>query len=146
MPSYLRRFVDFPDQTVLACTRLTDDGPVILLAKDINVPSFFAYLKGEINSPTSQQKAIVLERVAQAGFPLEQIEALIGSKETVERFLVLHELSHINHNDQVVYKSKRDLLDPEILEVETRATLEALTQIQAEPKTHRPDRRLQASA
>jgi len=108
----------------------TYPGSTTIHINDAVTPQGFrAYFQGEIPSPSSAQKKAVLGRLASLGWGWERIQKLLSSKLSVRRFLVLHEISHLNHNDPETYHQKSP---EEKIEIETRASLEALEQILTE--------------
>lgn len=97
---------------------------VILLNSAAGPTELETYFKGGSGSRTSLQKKAVLARLADQGWPWEKIAALTGSKTGTRRFLILHEISHLNHGDHKTY-GKMD--EESRIAVETRACAEALT-------------------
>ena len=93
---------------------------------------FFDYFTGQEGGVTSKQKAKVLEAVAAQGWSMDRITNLLSSNKLINTFLVLHEQDHINNNDKSVYwKNGRDLLTQDKIDIEARATIVALLQIDA---------------
>ena len=91
---------------------------------------FFDYFTGQEGGITSKQKAKVLEAVAAQGWSMDRITNLLSSNKLINTFLVLHEQDHINNNDKSVYwKNGRDLLTQDKIDIEARATIVALLQI-----------------
>ena len=63
---------------------------------------------------------------------MDRITSLLSSNKLINTFLVLHEQDHINNNDKSVYwKNGRDLLTQDKIDIEARATIVALLQIDA---------------
>ena len=111
------------------------DGTTITLnpveGKDGRV-KFFDYFTGQEGGITSRQKEKVLEAVAAQGWSMDRITSLLSSNKLINTFLVLHEQDHINNNDKSVYwKNGRDLLTQDKIDIEARATIVALLQIDA---------------
>ena len=93
---------------------------------------FFDYFTGQEGGITSKQKAKVLEAVASEGWSMDRITDLLSSNKLINTFLVLHEQDHIDNNDKSVYwKNGRDLLTQDKIDIEARATIVALLQIDA---------------
>ena len=93
---------------------------------------FFDYFTGQEGGVTSKQKAKVLEAVASQGWSMDRITDLLSSNKLINTFLILHEQDHINNNDKSVYwKNGRDLLTQDKIDIEARATIVALLQIDA---------------
>lgn len=99
----------------------------IQISRDVTVNGFFEYLTGKTGSTTSEQKKAVLEEIAKAGYTLPVLQKLINKPERVKMFLLLHEQSHIDNNDRLVYYAQGgDLMTSDKIAIETRATLDAL--------------------
>jgi len=63
---------------------------------------------------------------------MDRITDLLSSNKLINTFLILHEQDHINNNDKSVYwKNGRDLLTQDKIDIEVRATIVALLQIDA---------------
>ena len=93
---------------------------------------FCDYFTGQEGGVTSKQKAKVLEAVASQGWSMDRITDLLSSNKLINTFLILHEQDHINNNDKSVYwKNGRDLLTQDKIDIEVRATIVALLQIDA---------------
>jgi len=93
---------------------------------------FFDYFTGQEGGVTSRQKQKVLEAVATQGWSIDRITNLLSSNKLINTFLVLHEQDHINNNDISVYwKNGTDLLTQDKIDIEARATIVALLQIDA---------------
>ena len=93
---------------------------------------FFDYFTGQEGGITSRQKEKVLEAVAAQGWSIDRITSLLSSNKLINTFLILHEQDHINNNDKSVYwKNGRDLLTQDKIDIEARATIVALLQIDA---------------
>jgi hypothetical protein len=81
---------------------------------------------------------MVLVEMEKQGYPLKKIKSILNTTKLVNTFLVLHEQDHIDQNDVDVYwkMSKSDLLTPDKLLIETRASINALKKIEStQPST-----------
>ena len=88
---------------------------------------FFDYIQGKIDSPTSKQKQIVFERLAKQGYSLDKIRDLVQDGKEAYRFLLWHEMSHVENDDYSTYwKEGNDFLTEDKIEIEYRATLDAI--------------------
>jgi hypothetical protein len=91
---------------------------------------FFNYITGNINSQTSQQKKEVFRRLEKDGYTLDRIKELLNTNKLINSFLLYHEMSHIQNNDKDVYwgenNDNRDLMSEDKIQIEYRATLDAL--------------------
>lgn len=88
---------------------------------------FFDYIQGKIDSPTSKQKQIVFERLAKQGYSIDKIRNLVQDGKEAYRFLLWHEMSHIENDDYSSYwKEGKDFLTEDKIEIEYRATLDAI--------------------
>lgn len=96
---------------------------------------FFDYISGNEGSATSRQKQKVFENLAKLGYTMDVIRGIITSKKLANTFLLYHEMSHVQNSDRKTYwtdyegRENRDLLDPKKLDIETRATLDALEKV-----------------
>jgi hypothetical protein len=91
---------------------------------------FFDYFTGQEGGITSRQKAKVLEAIAAQGWPIDRITNLLSNNKLINTFLVLHEQNHIDNNDKDVYwKNGKDILSQDKIDIEARATIAALLQI-----------------
>lgn len=107
------------------------DGKTITINPVENVSEFFDYITGAIPSATSEQKVQVLAELGKIGYDLNRIHKLLDTPEKVNAFLVLHEQNHIDNNDKDVYwLNTRDLLTPDKIAIEVRATVVALNAIE----------------
>lgn len=101
----------------------------IHIKKGVQPQDIFNHLQGLPQNPHSLQKAQVLEALTLKGWPLKKIQTLIKTPADAKRFLLLHELSHLTHQDHKTYKH---LNAEEKIQVETRATLDALKTLHKE--------------
>ena len=106
------------------------NGRVITIRPVTDASAFFDYLEGRVDGPTSAQKAKVTEVLAKLGYPIDVIKAILNSNSLINRFLVLHEQSHIENGDKDVYwLNGKDLLTPDKIAIEVRATVYALEKL-----------------
>ena len=95
---------------------------------------FRQYIHGKITSATSKQKKVVDDTLKQYGYNLDY---QLKSNADRNRFLVLHEQSHIDHNDRASYPRNEDgtinLMHPDAIDIEVRASMEALQNLGIKP-------------
>lgn len=127
MPAYKLTLYDEPTLKTLGKT--FPDRKEIHINSAVTPAGFEAYFLGEIQSKSSAQKKEVLSLLENQGFSWKKIRSLLPNVRLIRRFLILHELSHINHNDGETYHTCS--LEEQI-KIETRACLEALIQINLE--------------
>ena len=102
----------------------------------INPPSsmeeFFNYFEGKDESKTSTQKGLVLFELSMDGYSLARIKSILNTRTKVITFLILHEKSHIDNKDADVYwkQGKENLNTQDKIDIEARATLEAIKKIE----------------
>lgn len=89
----------------------------------------FSYIfDGE--GPTGAQKKAVFEKL---GINREQFTEMVRTPEQYQVFLKAHEESHVANGDHAAYprnaKGKPDLMHPDSLEIETRATQDAIKEL-----------------
>lgn len=108
-------------------------GTTIKLNPVNSVQEFFNYFEGNEVGPSSAQKKMVLVEMEKQGYPLKKIKSILNTTKLANTFLVLHEQDHIDQNDVDVYwkMSKSDLLTPDKLLIETRASINALKKIES---------------
>lgn len=88
---------------------------------------FFDYIQGNVNAESSKQKQLVFERLSKEGYTLDKIRDLIQDGKEAYRFLLWHEMSHVENDDYRDYwKEGKDLTTSDKVEIEYRATLDAL--------------------
>ena len=88
---------------------------------------FFDYIQGNVNAESSKQKKLVFERLSKEGYTLDKIRDLIQDGKEAYRFLLWHEMSHVENDDYRDYwKEGKDLTTSDKVEIEYRATLDAL--------------------
>ena len=88
---------------------------------------FRRYIHGKVEGATARQKKEVNKVLKQFGYNLDY---QLKSNADRNRFLVLHEQSHIRHNDIANYPRNPDgtidLMDDRAIDIEVRASMEAL--------------------
>jgi hypothetical protein len=95
-----------------------------------SVDEFFNYFEGKEGGPTSEQKAKVLNKLADKGYTIDVLKTILNSVDRITNFLVLHERNHVENNDIDVYwKNGKDLLTDDKVDIETRATIAALEKL-----------------
>ena len=95
-----------------------------------SVDEFFNYFEGKEGGPTSEQKAKVLNKLAEKGYTLDVIKTILNSVDKIINFLVLHEKDHVENNDIDVYwKNGKNLLTDDKVDIETRATIAAFEKL-----------------
>ena len=95
-----------------------------------SVDEFFNYFEGKEGGPTSEQKAKVLNKLADKGYTIDVLKTILNSVDKITNFLVLHEKNHVENNDIDVYwKNGKDLLTDDKVDIETRATIAALDKL-----------------
>lgn len=118
----------------------------IVVSRNVNKEDIFKYIKGEIDSPTSKQKKVVFDSLAREGYTEEKLRELIQTDEDAKKLLAYHELSHKywedsskdyyegdeRNADGTLVSEKINWLSPNKLEVEKRATLDAIQRIELE--------------
>lgn len=104
----------------------------------LSVDSFFDYIKGIQESPSSKQKKEVFKRLESMGYTEDYLRAMLRNKQELVAFLVFHEKSHIQHNDFSTYYSQdpqHTLMSEHQIEIETRATVDAIREFEEWKKT-----------
>jgi len=114
----------------------TDKTGKIRIQKGTTPEQFFDYLEGNVDSPTSKQKSVVLQMMKEQGFTVSKLREFLDTPEKVTEFLSRHEQSHVTNNDRVNYFTeqervlgKPDYMTQNKLDIETRANIDALTQM-----------------
>ena len=106
------------------------DGVTITINPVTNTQELFDYMEGKEGGVSSLQKALVLKELNKQGYSLAKVKSILSTNKLANTFLVLHEQDHINNKDKDVYWNKgRDLLTPDKVAIEVRATIKALEQI-----------------
>ena len=107
------------------------DGTTIKINPVATIEEFFDYFEGREGGLTSEQKALVLFEMNLNGWGLDKIKSVLNTKKKIHAFLVLHEQDHIDHGDKDVYWAQgRDLLTQDKIDIETRASINALKKVQ----------------
>lgn len=110
------------------------DGGKITINPVSDANKFFDYFEGKEGGPTSAQKAQVLSELAKQGYTLDVIKSMLNTNKLINTFLILHEQSHIDNNDKDVYwLNSKDLLTPDKIAIEVRATVDALEKLGGKP-------------
>lgn len=118
-----------PTKSPLAKT--TKENEIILNDKAIETDfnAGFPYMFSP-DSPTGLQKAEVFK---QLGVDKEQFSQLVTTPEEYSAFIKAHEESHVKNNDKATYprteEGKTDLMHPDAIAIEVRATQDALNDI-----------------
>ena len=116
----------------------------IVVSRNVNKEDIFKYIKGEIDSPTSKQKKVVFDSLAKKGYTEAKLRELIQTDEDAKKLLAYHELSHKywedsskdyyegdeRNSDGTLVSEKINWLSPNKIEVEKRATLDAIQRIE----------------
>ncbi len=94
------------------------------------VEDFWNYFEGKKGGVTSQQKSKVLEALELDGYSLDKIKSILDTTKKINAFLILHEYSHLKNEDWNHYPKlsnvKYDMLNDKAINIETRATIDAL--------------------
>jgi hypothetical protein len=131
-----------PEYTVDKTLKNTDgsiryastDGGKIIINPVSDANKFFDYFEGKEGGPTSAQKAQVLSELAKQGYTIDVIKSMLNTNKLINTFLILHEQSHIDNNDKDVYwLNSKDLLTPDKIAIEVRATVDALEKLGGKP-------------
>ena len=116
------------------------DGKTIKLNPVESVDEFFEYFTGAKKGITSEQKKQVLKMFDDFNISLDDMKQILNTTDKINDFLVYHEQNHIDNNDISVYwKEGEDLLTPDKLKMEFRATYEALRRVMNEEEKARFD-------
>ena len=117
------------------------NGKTIKINPNISVDEFFEYFLGNVEGETSAQKKEVLARIAEMGYPEATLREMLNTEDKIKDFLVLHEQDHISNGDAKVYWAQgKNLMTPDKIDMEVRATIDALGYMQdlAEEKKETP--------
>lgn len=118
-----------------ALARVDEKAGTINISRNITPERILLYFQEAEKSETSAQKRKVLEKLEAEEFSFEEIKELLQTPDDVFNFLLFHELSHVVNSDSTRYpKTATGTLDydnPTAIEIETRATVEALHTIKA---------------
>ncbi|MEG0486326.1 MAG: hypothetical protein RR575_00175 [Acinetobacter sp.] len=107
-----------------------------------NTKEFWDYFGGVVHDAApartkqaSQQKKEVLAQLGVKGYSLDYLKQQLNTPRKLNEFLLRHEQSHVDHNDRAVYYSNGEsLLTQDKVDIETRATIEALVAMGIEPQ------------
>ncbi len=118
-----------------ALARVSDKDGTINISRNITPELVLRYLGGLEKSETSAQKKKVLEKLEAEDFSYNEIKDLLETPDDVFNFLLFHELSHVINSDSSRYpkttSGSLDYENPTAIEIETRATVEALHTLRA---------------
>ena len=118
----------------------------IIVARNLSKEDVFKYIKGEVHSSTSEQKRVVFKELAKEGYTEERLREIIQTDEDAKNLITYHELSHKYWEDSGKDYYEGDIRDtygnlvpyaidwlsPNKIEVEKRATLDAIHRIELE--------------
>lgn len=118
----------------------------IIVARNLSKEDVFKYIKGEVPSGTSEQKRVVFKELAKEGYTEERLREIIQTDEDAKNLITYHELSHKYWEDSGKDYYEGDIRDtygnlvpyaidwlsPNKIEVEKRATLDAIHRIELE--------------
>lgn len=121
----------------------------IVVSRNLSKEDVFKYIKGEIKSATSEQKRVVFEELAKEGYTESKLRDIIQTDEDAKKLITYHELSHKYWEDNsseyyqgdprtkdgTLIKSQVNWLSPNKIEVEKRATLDAIHRIELEKES-----------
>jgi hypothetical protein len=100
-----------------------------------NLQELYDYIEGKEGGATSKQKLQVLKELEKQGYTMDRIKQILSTNKSANAFLILHEQDHIDNNDKDVYwLNGKDLLTPDKIAIETRATVNALKQLETAPQ------------
>lgn len=112
----------------------------IRVKEGVTLNELLDYISGNVKSKTSEQKAAVFKLLNDIGYTKETLKELLETQEDIEKFLVYHEYSHLFNSDTDSYwepgeregKVPIDYLTPKKIDIELRATLDAINRIAKE--------------
>lgn len=118
----------------------------IVVARNLSKEDVFKYIKGKVPSSTSEQKRVVFKELAKEGYTEERLREIIQTDEDAKNLITYHELSHKYWEDSSkdyyegderdangkLLINKVNWLAPNKIEVEKRATLDAIHRIELE--------------
>ena len=131
------------DRTIPTMARTDKDNNITLNPRDAgNTKEFWDYFGGVVHDDApartkeaSQQKKEVLALLGVQGYSLDYLKQQLNTPRKINEFLLRHEQSHIDHDDRSVYYSNgKSLPTQDKVDIETRATIEALLAMGIEPK------------
>jgi hypothetical protein len=136
---------DFIIDTNLKSIANAGKNNVIRLNPVTDIKAFFNYFLGKDKVESSKQKHQVLKRLEEYGYTETKLRSVLNSLDKINIFILLHEKDHIKHNDRDVYfKQGKSLLTEDKINIELRATVNALEQLtgiktkRIKPKTNEP--------
>ena len=103
----------------------------INVKKDISVDEFIDYVTGNVQSNMSGQKKAVLREMGKYGVTVDDIKTIVNNPYLVRQFLLAYERDHLAHREDWenygrTPDGKPDLMHPNSISIETRASLAAL--------------------
>lgn len=109
----------------------------ISLKPGITVSEFFNYFTGKVASKTSKQKQLVLEKLAEKGYPLDYLKKVINTDAKAKLLILWHEQAHVLDDTLDTY-FEGDTVPPSYvtakqIQIETDATLFALEKMRVPP-------------
>lgn len=131
------------DSTIPTMARTDSNNRITLNPRNAeNSKEFWDYFGGVVregssarSKEASQQKKLVLAQLGVEGYSLDYLKQQLNTPRKLNEFLLRHEQSHIANNDRdVYYGNGESLLTGDKVDIETRATLEALVAMGIEPK------------
>ena len=109
-------------------------GGVITINPVKSAREFRSYIHGNVKGMTSRQKKQVNRIMLSLGYDMDY---QLKSNADRNRFLVLHEASHVRNGDHAAYPRDADgkimLMDDEAINIEVRASIEALEAMGIKP-------------
>lgn len=153
LKNHISRFADEVEETELAIPNYKTEGfaegeplaatdkngeiTLRILPKDNPIGYFYDYISGALENTTSQQKKKVFELLEQRGYPMSKVKQILNTTKEIYQFLLWHEMSHIQNDDRSVYwKNGDDYLTDDKIEIETRATIDALKKAEKWKSSH----------
>ena len=142
----VRKFGDIEyvvDSTLGTMARTDSSNKITLNPRNAeNSKEFWDYFGGVVHDDApvrtkeaSQQKKEVLAQLGVQGYSLDYLKQQLNTPRKINEFLLRHEQSHKDNNDRDVYYSNgKSLLTQDKVDIETRATTEALEAMGIEPK------------
>jgi hypothetical protein len=119
------------------------NGKQIVLNPATSTQEFFDYFEGKEGGSTSLQKQKVLDSLSKQGWSIERIKSTLSTTKLINTFLILHEQSHIDNNDKDVYwVNGKDLMTNDKIDMETRASIDALNKLSLSEQQEFPDKQL----
>lgn len=135
VPNY--EMAPFSDSKNLASVNSNGIITLRYLPKENPMAYFFNYIKGENDSEASKQKQTVFTELQREGYSVEELQSLLVTPTDVYRFLLWHEMSHIQNDDKNSYfKEGKSLLTPDKIYIEKRATKDAWKKMREWRKKH----------